>query len=312
MSMKGIDIASYQAKMDVRKTDAQFVIIKATQGTTYKNPYFSAHYAQAKEAGKLLAAYHYCTGAGAEKEADFFLSVVGSRAGECVLALDWEYNKGGGENSMYNKSGEVEYVRKMAARIHEKTGTWPLIYMSASVTRRRDWSPVAENCPLWMAQYGSTKLTGWQTAPWTDGKACGAWGRNIAIHQYSPSGNISGWHPGREHQLDMDIAYITAEEWKALASGGKGSGTASGSAAPATGSKVTASVFPDKTNQELAVEVLFNVHGSGAARRQALGDRYDAVQKIVTAYCDDFPAFLEAAKAYFKKHGHTAISNANR
>ncbi|MBQ2640917.1 MAG: hypothetical protein IJG15_02840, partial [Lachnospiraceae bacterium] len=47
MSLKGIDIASYQAGMDAGKVEADFVIVKATQGTTYTNPYFSRHYSQA-------------------------------------------------------------------------------------------------------------------------------------------------------------------------------------------------------------------------------------------------------------------------
>ena len=163
MSMSGVDISSHQSGMDCVKTKADFFIVKATQGTTYVNPFFSRHYAQAVAAWKLVGAYHYASGGDPAKEADYFLSIVGKRVGECIMALDWEHIKGGGENPAFNTSREVSWCQAFAKRIHDKTGVWPLIYMSASVTRRRDWSAVAKNCPLWLAQYGSNDLTGYQS-----------------------------------------------------------------------------------------------------------------------------------------------------
>ena len=40
MSMNGVDISSHQGGMDCGKTKADFFIVKATQGTSYVNPYF--------------------------------------------------------------------------------------------------------------------------------------------------------------------------------------------------------------------------------------------------------------------------------
>ena len=39
MSMTGIDIASHQASLDVTTVPCDFVIIKATEGVNYVNPY---------------------------------------------------------------------------------------------------------------------------------------------------------------------------------------------------------------------------------------------------------------------------------
>ena len=100
--LKGTDIASYQSGMDCSKIEADFVIVKATQGTSYTNPYFAKHYSQAVAAGKLVGAYHYASGGDANAEADFFLRIVGHRAGDCVLCLDWEHNRPGGENTYYH------------------------------------------------------------------------------------------------------------------------------------------------------------------------------------------------------------------
>lgn len=290
MSMSGVDISSHQGGMDCGKTKADFFIVKASQGTSYVNPYFSRHYSQAVAAGKLVGAYHYASGGDPAKEADYFLSIVGKRVGECIMALDWEHIKGGGENPAFNTSREVSWCQAFAKRIHDKTGVWPFMYMSASVTRRRDWSAVAKNCPLWLAQYGSNDLTGYQSEPWTDGKQLGAWGRKIAIHQYSPSGSISGYRCSRPHGLDLDIAYVTPEQWKAMATPGK---------------TVEAVVpFPDKTDGELALEVWADRHGEKDARRKALGSRYDAVQREVEVLAKaGTSAIMDRLKAYEKKHG---------
>lgn len=290
MSMNGVDIASYQHTMDCTKIDADFVIVKATQGVTYTNPCFSKHYAQAKASGKLTGSYHYASGGDPVKEADYYMSVVGPWVGDGILGIDWEHNVPGGENPVFNTPGEVEWCRKFAERIHSKTGVWPFIYMSAGVTRRRDWSPVAKNCPLWVAQYGSAKLTNYQSEPWTDGKQLGAWGRKIAIHQYSPSGSISGYRCSKPHGLDLDIAYLTPQEWKAMATPGK--------------TVVVEIPFPEKTDEELALEVWAGHHGEKDARRKALGSRYDAVQHEVCVLAEAGTSTLMARlKSYEKKHG---------
>lgn len=293
MSKNGFDIASHQAGMDAGKAAGDFAIIKATQGVSYTNPYFSRHYSQAAAAGKLLGAYHYASGGDPAKEADYFLTVVGHRVGNCILCLDWEHNRDGGANYVFGTSAEVEWCRKFAQRIHDKAGVWPLVYMSAGVTRRHNWGPVAQNCRLWLAQYPHCNLTGYQSKPWTDGKPLGAWGRNIAIHQYTPSGSISGYRRQRPHELDLDICYLSVEEWMALAAGN------AAKAAPAE--------FPDRSDGELAVEVLFDLHGRGDARREKLGSRYGKAQDMVEYYLDNAGDMLAAIMAYQKKYGANAL-----
>lgn len=65
----------------------------------------------------------------------------------------------------------------------------------------------------------------------------------------------------------------------------------------------TASTKPEKTDGELAVEVMFNRYGKDPARAEALGDRAGAVQSTVNKYWEDMPRFLAATKAYLKKWG---------
>ena len=210
-SLNGVDIASYQSSINPAKlTTTDFVIVKFTQGTTYLNPYADRQYSVAKAAGKLLGAYHYGTGKSATAEAQYFVKCLGNRIGECVLALDWE----GNQNSVFGTGKDVAWCKEFLDEVYRLTGVRPLIYMSKSVCRKYNWSSVAANYPLWCAQYKSNSTTDYQSNPWTDDMGFGAWERDT-IRQYSSHGRIAGY----DANIDLDLAYMSAEEWRAMAGG---------------------------------------------------------------------------------------------
>lgn len=216
MGLNGVDVASYQWDISPKKlTTTDFVIVKATQGTWYKNPYFEKQYREAKAAGKLLGIYHYFEG-GPIKEADFFVKTIGDRIGECILAIDHE----GKSNSIFNTDKEVAYVNKFCEEVYRLTRVRPLFYASKGVTRRRDWSKVSTKCRLWCAQYGSNNPTDYQKNPWTDNGGFGSWAEDT-IRQYSSHGRIRGY----SKNIDINLAYLTKEEWMALARGDRNSET---------------------------------------------------------------------------------------
>lgn len=205
--MQGIDIASYQTGIDLSVVPCDFVIIKATEGVNYTNPDFSRAYTQAKEQNKLIGIYHYANGAGATAEADYFLSVVGDRVGDAILVLDWEQ----GGNSAF---GNVSYAKRWLDRIYAQTKVRPLIYMSKSVAYGYDWSAVAPNHGLWVAQYANNNPTNYQSNPWTDTNGYGAWSSPV-IFQYTSTGRLSGW----SGNLDLNLAYMDATAWAKYAQG---------------------------------------------------------------------------------------------
>lgn len=126
MTLKGIDVASYQANMDVSTYPCDFVICKATEGTGYVNPVCDKHYQQAKSSGKLLGVYHYArpdAGNSAEAEADFFIENIKGYIGEALLALDMEC------------AGWQKYsawAKAWLDRVYAKTGARPLFYSPGS------------------------------------------------------------------------------------------------------------------------------------------------------------------------------------
>lgn len=207
--LNGIDIASYQKGIVPAKlTSTDFVIVKFTQGVDYTNPYAVKQYAGAESAKKLLGAYHYAEGGDPKKEAAYFVKMVGHRIGECILALDWE----GEQNPTFGTGKDVTWCKTWLDEVYRRTGVRPLIYMSKSVCRKWNWKPVAVSYKLWCAQYASNALTNYQSSPWTDGAGWGAWAKDT-IRQYSSHGRIKGYNDN----IDLDRAYLTAAEWKALA-----------------------------------------------------------------------------------------------
>lgn len=209
--LDGCDVASYQAGIDFSAmTTTDFAIVKATQGTWYVNPYCDIQYSGAKAAGKLLGMYHYAEGADPAKEAQYFAKKVGSRVGECILALDWE----GHDNSKFNSDGEVAWVLKFAMEVYRITGVHIFLYMSKSVTRRRNWSEVAKDVRLWCAQYANQARTDYKSNPWTDNAGFGAW-KSDTIRQYSSKGRVTGYGGN----LDINKAYMSRAEWLAAAAG---------------------------------------------------------------------------------------------
>lgn len=277
--LNGIDVASYQSGLNPAKVPCDFVIVKATQGTTYINPDFKRMADAAIAAGKLLGIYHYGGGRNPISEANFFLDTIKQYIGKAILALDWEKD----ENPAFGKS-DVSWSKTFLDHVKDKTGVTSFIYMSKiSGCRAHNWIAVARDYPLWGAQYASNDHTGYQSSPWTDGGSWGAW-EKVTIFQYSSHGRLSGWNDN----LDVDLAYMDAKEWAELASG-----------------KPVKDPFPDKSDTDLAVEVLFNAHGTDDARKKKLGIRWAGAQAKVDQLLEDdskFPLIL-AIQLYLKKHG---------
>ncbi|MFZ2756635.1 MAG: RICIN domain-containing protein [Atopobiaceae bacterium] len=211
-TMDGIDIASYEGGIDLASVPSDFVIVKATQGTGYVNPYYSGWASEVLNLGKELGIYHYADGSGAVAEADHFVSLVRSAGavGKALLVLDWE------EDSAMARG--VSYALSFLNRVYALTGVRALVYTSQRVTNDYDWSSVANaGYGLWVAQYLNAN-TNDQTA--TDGylddpvsyRSISGWS-SATMYQYSSVGNLPGW----SGHLDLDKFYGSRSDWESLA-----------------------------------------------------------------------------------------------
>ena len=75
MALHGIDISNYQRGLDLSKIKTDFVIVKATEGTTLVMDTCDGFYQQAKSLGIPRGVYHFARPEynSAEAEAEYFL-----------------------------------------------------------------------------------------------------------------------------------------------------------------------------------------------------------------------------------------------
>ena len=250
--MNGIDISAWQGdkNIDLAKVPYDFCIIKATEGTDYKNRYFAAHCDAKKKKKKLLGAYHYANGSDPQIEADHFLAYVKKYIGKAVLVLDWEAKN----NHQFGKN-DLEWCLKWCNYVYRKTGIKPLIYIQKSAMN----AVKKAGYGLWVAQYPDYERTGYQEHPWNEGAY------NCLIRQYTSAGKLSGY----SGSLDLNKAYISAASWNKLAGKAK---------------KTSASTTVKKSVNTLAKEVLAGKWGNGVDRKSRLtkaGYDYSKVQAAV-------------------------------
>lgn len=199
MSLKGIDVSNWQAGINLKAVPADFVIMKATQGTKYVSPDFNRQYKQAKEAGRLLGVYHFATGGDVKAEANHFINTVKECIGEAILVVDWETD----DNPMFGKN-DLNWVKQWCDYVYSKTGVKPMIYIQQSAMDRMK---NVGDYGLWVAQYANMNITGYQANPWNENAY------KCAIRQYTCKGRLAGY----SGDLDLNKFYGDAKAWKKYA-----------------------------------------------------------------------------------------------
>ena len=250
--MNGIDISAWQGdeNIDLAKVPFDFCIIKATEGTDYKNRYLTAHCNKVLSRKKLLGVYHYANGGDPQKEADSFLAYCKKYIGKAVLVLDWEAKN----NHLFGVK-DLEWCLQWCSYVQKKTGIKPLIDIQKSAMD----AVKKAGYGLWVAQYPDYVETGYQEHPWNEGAY------NCLIRQYTSVGKLSGY----SGSLDLNKAYISAASWNKLA----------------TKAVKIATIKPAKKSvNTIAREVLVGRWGNGVDRKSRLtkaGYDYNKVQAAV-------------------------------
>lgn len=119
--------------------------------TGYLDTQAAHNYNNAVKAGKVPILYHFAGGADPVAEAEYFVAACSPLAEGDIYALDYELTE-----TMNPPSDPVGWCAAFVNRVHEKTGVWPLFYTYAALLAAHDWSPVLQNCGLWIADYAVT------------------------------------------------------------------------------------------------------------------------------------------------------------
>lgn len=251
MSLKGIDVSYWNGKPFNNVTEAaygqsDFVIAKATQGTSYVNPYCDYAVQRAIKDGKLWGFYHYASGGDPVAEADYFYKNTKDYFKKGIPCLDWEAE----QNS---KWGNTAWCRKFVERIHELTGVWCMIYVQASAV----WqcASCATDCALWVAGY-PTNAASWAVPSFP--YSTGAWS-NYTLWQFTSGGGV-----------DRNTSKLDKAGWLKIAG--------------ASGSSTPSKPVNKKSIDTLAQEVVEGKWGNGDERKKRLtqaGYDYAKVQAKV-------------------------------
>ena len=156
-SADAIDVSSYQGAMSVgtyswlKSLGVKYVIVKLTQGTTYKNPYAQTQINNAKEAGLTVATYDYAVftdSASAIAEADHYANVASSYGldGSTLMIADMEDNVTKRSNiaALLN-----EFWNELSRRGYTNHG----VYASYSYDQTYNVSSTVGHSKTWIAAY---------------------------------------------------------------------------------------------------------------------------------------------------------------
>lgn len=162
----GVDVSGYQGRLSWStwtRRDRDFAYIKATEGTSYRNPYFKYQYGRAKTAGLIRGAYHFAApdGRAGYRQARYFVANGGgwSPDGKTLPGvLDVEYNPYGATCYGLSKKNMVRWISSFTVEYKRLTGKDAVIYTTADWWNRCTGGSTrfAGTNPLWVARYGTT------------------------------------------------------------------------------------------------------------------------------------------------------------
>ena len=174
--VSGIDVSRWQGNVDWNRWWAdgkRFAYIKATEGTSYRNPYFAQQYNGSYGVGMIRGAYHFALPAKSSgtSQADYFVAHGGgwSPEGQTLPgALDIEHNPSGATCYGLSPARMVRWIKDFTRRYRALTGRDPVIYTSTNWWAQctGNSSAFGATSPLWLPRYAANPgapPAGWWT-----------------------------------------------------------------------------------------------------------------------------------------------------
>lgn len=246
--MYGIDISNWQSGLQPSSMPIDFCIVKATEGIGYTDPECDTFVQNCIDNDILWGFYHFARENDPVSEAEYFVQETRNYFNHGIPVLDYETNNG----------NDVSWCESFLAHVHDLTGVWPIIYLSAYRIPNYSNSWIPSKCGLWIAGYPypiaslDAPEMPYDIAPW----------EFAAIWQFTSQAIVPGWFS----KLDGDIAYMDANAWHKYANADDTPYI------PPT---------PVKTTDDLVREVMLGEYGTGEDRKRLLGSRYDEVQNRI-------------------------------
>lgn len=131
--IRGVDVSEYQGEIDwktLSSQDIDFAFIKATEGSSYKDPYFTKNYEQLNETNLLVGAYHFFSfDSSGEEQAKNYIETVGTVEEDKIILpiVDFEFY-GDKEKNLPNKEDAQKELQELLNKMEKEYKIKPLIY----------------------------------------------------------------------------------------------------------------------------------------------------------------------------------------
>lgn len=206
----GLDISNHQNSAgavyfnQIKSSGYNFVIIKASEGNYYQDPYFKSNADGAAAAGLKVAAYHFFRAgdqSDAKAEADYFINTLGAAGYNAsnigYVFLDVETN-----DSKLSKAdltnNVIAFFNEMKARGFNKLGVYSYLYFfndNLDLNSIKAAQQQSQRFLIWMAAYHDVNQGPNANFP-------------VDIWQYSSSGQVNGI----VGKVDQDISYFNPND----------------------------------------------------------------------------------------------------
>lgn len=192
-SYRGIDVSNWSGRINwraVADSGVEVVIIQASEGTFYRDPYLQEFYDGATENGLKVGFYHFfnpnSSGTPAQ-QARYFVDTIRGLHSDCKLVLDLEQTGGLSNYELTRRA--VEFLEE----VKSYSGLDTAVYTYAYFAEHNLYNGLGiSDYPLWIAQLREGGPLPNQI-----------WGSRHAGWQYSDTGRVSGISAN----VDLDIFY---------------------------------------------------------------------------------------------------------
>ena len=165
--LPGLDVSSWQGNVDwatVAANGARFAYVKATEGTSYVNPYFTQQYAGAYGVGLVrrgvpLRPARPVDGRRAGAVVRRARRLVVGRRPDAARRAQHEYNPYGATCYGLSQSAMVAWLTSFVTQYQALTTRWPVIYTTTNwwQTCTGNYAGLGATVPLWIACWCQTR-----------------------------------------------------------------------------------------------------------------------------------------------------------
>lgn len=199
--VRGVDVSSYQGEIDwevLAAQDIQFAFIKATEGSSFTDPYFAHNFAAARQTDLRVGAYHFFSYDSAGKtQAENFIAAVPAVDGMLPPVVDVEYY-GDYEKTPPDKAAVQTQLNDMLPRLEEHYGCKPILYATEK-SYQQFLAGAYTDYDLWIRSIvGEPTLT--DKRKWT-------------FWQYTNREKLPGYE-GKESFIDMNVFAGSQEQFE--------------------------------------------------------------------------------------------------